>query len=1267
MSDPVVPHLMTVLSPSFACTTWREFMVADLGFTNEGVHVPTGYYAGLARYIMDFTHARNPGRRVRIMVSCVGNMAELFLRTPTTLDCNAISARSIISAYVDLTSELRGTHGFVHASAKPYSVIGTPAYHSLSAPLSPFPGLVALHPDTRSLGRPCGLACPALPRYSEGMAGIGQWRWGGLVTNMGMYKRRSATMPVLNHNKRCYLRFVPAEVLGEILQFACGDYFDPERPFATDHARFRCFVTNRTAFVRVATSWRDAAYAAGPLWSALIVKPKQRKDHFAFLVSRMNTEPVHIRVELRGPDMCMPPPTTSEVSVRDIIHLLEHKSSACATLGIYSENRPLFWTFADALTTCHFPLLTALTIANIEPCVDQDGRAIQLYSSSILSGRRLSHLRLVGFGFPLAQTDVFTCVCVLVLSDLGFGVAPTVPELYVFLLCATRLEALSIDRIECGVVFAANDPIILEHLDHLHFFCAGNKALQALLLQLRAPMLTMFDAKVLSADDACFLEECGPLLAPVTNLRIYGIHSSAKTISSLVDMMPSVTDIDLTTTSHSLAACLSAYGRGWQSMSRMRLEDPVIPGWTKGLRPVQEDLASANLDGEDVLCCTATGGGKSALPANLACANTYLLVSASAHDQRLFLTLILLRRFTWSNYPKPVRARVGSNRPQAEPRSCSLIMSAASRQCRLPTRSDSATAAPDKDCGLGIIVDCILLVVLDVIRGIPSVDGDGQKLCIQNIEQDRLPPTMSGDDLSAYDDLAAQEGPNSRRVYLRKNGLSIQTKGLRISTLSEPPPTARPEQPPLPPVRTVLRPTHLKMHHFDSRFLPHLTTPIRCLLPLQADCLLLIGHDEGLSVLDMYPQDWNDSGGIDLKGPEDAAMRPIWEGESVFQMLKLDHTGSVVLMLVGSRVRFTARQGPGVSAHRTNGAHPLNLGTFAAQNTPMKKNRPTSSIVARGLKSLVPTATSSSSGASESSSSYQPLLTPQSGSSSQRPSLAAPVRPPPRTNSAEGSWEMVDDLPLRWSQDFVPLVLAESRLVNASVLSCALWTRDEGPSLVELYEHANGAEHDENREPERQKSKALEPSSKAQAYTSHSLLGMVRLGSSGAFRVYEQTILLRMGIGFGVALISHLDSSSHALCNTMFCNDYEFADIKKEKMAVLKRPRSLVTLGAPSRPIEFLVFGEVAHWGKSYFENLNSAVVRFALMIALASALKSVSDAEWNSYGPDTVHLTASVLDLEARMGVVCANALMTASRTEGGEFVLELFATNVEALSICF
>ncbi|KAJ6479155.1 hypothetical protein C8R45DRAFT_1156800, partial [Mycena sanguinolenta] len=75
-----------------------------------------------------------------------------------------------------------------------------------------------------------------------------------------------------------------------------------------------------------------------------------------------------------------------------------------------------------------------------------------------------------------------------------------------------------------------------------------------------------------------------------------------------------------------------------------------------------------------------------------------------------------------------------------------------------------------------------------------------------------------------------------------------------------------------------------------------------------------------------------------------------------------------------------------------------------------------------------------------------PLLTPQSsiaGASSAR-SSAAPVRLPPRTNSDESSWGMVDDLPLRWARDFVPLASSGSWLVNLSVLSFALWTRDEG-------------------------------------------------------------------------------------------------------------------------------------------------------------------------------------------------------------------------------
>lgn len=38
----------------------------------------------------------------------------------------------------------------------------------------------------------------------------------------------------------------------------------------------------------------------------------------------------------------------------------------------------------------------------------------------------------------------------------------------------------------------------------------------------------------------------------------------------------------------------------------------LIPTWTNGLHEVQLDLVSAILDRKDVLCCTATGDGKSA-------------------------------------------------------------------------------------------------------------------------------------------------------------------------------------------------------------------------------------------------------------------------------------------------------------------------------------------------------------------------------------------------------------------------------------------------------------------------------------------------------------------------------------------------------------------------------------------------------------------------------------------------------------------------------
>ncbi|KAF9266251.1 hypothetical protein L218DRAFT_956618 [Marasmius fiardii PR-910] len=399
------------------------------------------------------------------------------------------------------------------------------------------------------------------------------------------------------------------------------------------------------------------------------------------------------------------------------------------------------------------------------------------------------------------------------------------------------------------------------------------------------------------------------------------------------------------------------------------------------------------------------------------------------------------------------------------------------------------------------------------------------------VEQDTARGT-GADDLPTYDDLVAQNGPNSRfgrwrgwiekraaerynditpeeRQRRRERGwgneemypeeleehvvnpsipliinepptpgpttlLTIQTNNLSLSETSsyssqsyfQRTPSEQP-LPPLPPVSNPLRPTHLKMHSFGSRFLSHSKSQIRCLLPLLGDRLLLIGHDEGLSVLDMFPREWTESGGISLKGPEEAQSLPIWRGESVFQMslLEIEDTGGgtpqgVVLLLVGPEP--DSPSGKGSEALKVlrmynlaslislakwsiaqKGSKPLDLrrpSHWNAQQTPTKRHRPSNSIT-RGLKSLIDSPNNHHS--PDQSLSYQALLSPTS-STSQGPSSGSAGRKESlqRTDSDESSWDVIDDLPLRWATDFVPLATPGSRLSSLSVLSYALWSGD---------------------------------------------------------------------------------------------------------------------------------------------------------------------------------------------------------------------------------
>ncbi|KAJ2934537.1 hypothetical protein H1R20_g2572, partial [Candolleomyces eurysporus] len=358
------------------------------------------------------------------------------------------------------------------------------------------------------------------------------------------------------------------------------------------------------------------------------------------------------------------------------------------------------------------------------------------------------------------------------------------------------------------------------------------------------------------------------------------------------------------------------------------------------------------------------------------------------------------------------------------------------------------------------------------------------------IERDQA--AASGDDgLPSYDDLAAQNGPNSRfgrwkgwiekralerytditpeeRQRRRERGwdladpeegsqsaipppilytgtpavpsgvdsLHIQTANLSINESYSPRPLT-PSELQLPFVSQAIPPSHLKINQFGSRFLPHATSPIRCILPLLADRLVLIGHDEGLSVLDMFPQDWTDSGEISVKQPNEALSYPIWKGEAVYQMtiLEMEDTGEgtpqgVVLALVGPDPESPSSRDPDFRHLRMynlssltslarwavsqKGARPLDLhrpSNWQAQHqSPPRRHRPQGSL-ARSIKSFIdPTHQQP-----EHPTSYQSLLTSPSGSG---PSFAhgppgngriSPVR----HDSSDSTWDIVDDLPLR--------------------------------------------------------------------------------------------------------------------------------------------------------------------------------------------------------------------------------------------------------------
>ncbi|KAG8885898.1 hypothetical protein FRB97_009060 [Tulasnella sp. 331] len=282
-----------------------------------------------------------------------------------------------------------------------------------------------------------------------------------------------------------------------------------------------------------------------------------------------------------------------------------------------------------------------------------------------------------------------------------------------------------------------------------------------------------------------------------------------------------------------------------------------------------------------------------------------------------------------------------------------------------------------------------------------------------------------------------------------------------------------------------LEPSNLSLHLFGSRFLPHTPDPINCVLPLPSLKIILVGTKTGLHVLDVYPSLHSQSPlsvtGTPAQTLADTVSIPVWNGEAVHQLDLLedspDEQGNprgVVLALVGRpddelyrsirlyKLTSLAQLAKWYTMHKDHapleldGVTPIDL-----TNTSRLKKAGKPSVINKGLRSLAIDELNLSGSVAHSrapdtiksaidSSGISPYQLPETptylrSSEPSSPSLGNGVSPSvPSLASASSaslrssSWDIIEDLPMRWATDFVLLYSANSK-PNASIISYELW------------------------------------------------------------------------------------------------------------------------------------------------------------------------------------------------------------------------------------
>ncbi|KAJ7126123.1 hypothetical protein C8R44DRAFT_874496 [Mycena epipterygia] len=176
--DPACPDNLNVITIDAKLEDWFNTLTNVLRYNLVEDRACTGVYAPVASRFMKFQYPKVPGKSITVTSAYGSHFFELYFAVPNTIQSCFISSNEAGTPYVQMTSDHEGTYSWFH-TAWHHTLTQKPV--DLNVPYeSPFPGIVELHASTKTLGRPCGYACPGKWRYAKGLKGFGHWKWGGV-------------------------------------------------------------------------------------------------------------------------------------------------------------------------------------------------------------------------------------------------------------------------------------------------------------------------------------------------------------------------------------------------------------------------------------------------------------------------------------------------------------------------------------------------------------------------------------------------------------------------------------------------------------------------------------------------------------------------------------------------------------------------------------------------------------------------------------------------------------------------------------------------------------------------------------------------------------------------------------------------------------------------------------------------------------------------------------------------------------------------------